>query len=134
VNDGPGNGESFDPAGTYLYLKGDGTGEPLAVTETFWSDLMEGRINIDDGYMMMAGDVRADMGHWEIHPEGEEVLLRLAGAFRVVMENRDGPPPRLDAETPAIVIPRNTWHRLTVDEPGRVVFITYGRGTEHRGL
>jgi hypothetical protein len=32
----------------------------------------------------------------------------------------------------AVVNPRNVWHTATVHEPGDALFVTPGRGTEHR--
>lgn len=69
---------------------------------------------------------------WERHPAGEELVVLLSGRVdliqdvdgeHVVVEMRPGQ---------AVVNPRNVWHTSTVHEPGEALFITPGRGTEHR--
>ena len=34
----------------------------------------------------------------------------------------------------ACLVPRGVWHRVVVREPGRLLFVTYGEGTQHRPL
>ena len=129
-------GDAFDPAQSFVYLKDDGTCEPLAAGTAFWSDLAAGRIDTNSGFLMMAGEVTDDMKHREIHPEGEEILLRQPGWFDVVIDAGEGKTRtvRLDATTPCTIMPRGHWHRFVMIEPGRVLFVTYGRGTQHRPL
>lgn len=70
---------------------------------------------------------------WEMHPEGEEVVLCLEGTMTLLQEHADG---RTDAVTIGpgeyAINPPGTWH--TADIAGQVsaVFITAGLGTEHR--
>ena len=35
-------------------------------------------------------------------------------------------------EGQALVVPRGTWHRLHVEQPGRLMFVTPSVGSEHR--
>jgi mannose-6-phosphate isomerase-like protein (cupin superfamily) len=68
-----------------------------------------------------------------MHPHGEEVLLMLSGAISMVFDQPGGET-RVPLEAgKACVVPRGTWHRAIVHTPGRMLGITYGRGTEHRG-
>ena len=82
---------------------------------------------------MMASDIGEDMGHWEMHPNGEEMLICLSGALRVVEEHAA----EKIIELPAghvHCVQRGLWHRILVQKPGRIVHITWGDGTEHRPL
>jgi len=59
-------------------------------------------------------------------------VVLLAGRVDVVQD--DG---RAEVTIPllageAMVNPRGVWHRSVVHEPGMALFITPGRGTEHR--
>ncbi len=126
--------DTFDPARAFPYLESSGAVSAPPVTEGFWPDIMAGRIKLDDGYLMITGDVTDDISHWENHPKSEEVLPRLSDAFDILIEGSDAPAPRLGEQQPAFIVPRNAWHQLTVVEPGEVVFINYGRGTQHNGL
>lgn len=126
--------DTLDPAQTYLYLADGGAVEWLDLDDGFWEDLAGGKLDLDQGRLLMAADMNGDMEHWEMHPDGEEVLIRMAGAFDVIIEGDLGDPVRLDETNPATVIPRGVWHRLNTVEEGRLLFITYGRGTEHKEL
>lgn len=72
--------------------------------------------------------------HWERHPRGEEVLVPLDGCVCVILE---GDAQRAACEVPLaagqmLVVPRGTWHRLRVEQPGRLLFVTPSQGSEHR--
>lgn len=73
-------------------------------------------------------------GHWERHPVGDEVLCLIEGAVRVLLRpQRDGdavPALQLSAGQ-MLVVPRGCWHRLQVLRPGRLMFVTPARGSEH---
>jgi len=128
-----GQGECFDPAAAALVLEDGGRAEAHALDDTFWPRLMSGEIDADHGWLVTLLPMTGDPDHWEVHPEGEELLLRQSGAFDVVMETGGGERRvRLDATTPAFVMPRGVWHRFETVEPGAILFATYGRGTEHR--
>jgi mannose-6-phosphate isomerase-like protein (cupin superfamily) len=73
------------------------------------------------------------MGHWEMHPAGDEILLALSGRMTVVLQGDPDESFALKAGE-AFVVPRGRWHRLNVIEPGEVVFMTPGEGTEHKPL
>jgi mannose-6-phosphate isomerase-like protein (cupin superfamily) len=73
-------------------------------------------------------------GHWERHPRGDEVLALLDGRVCVTL---DGDAARPAREVPLVagqmlVVPRGTWHRLRVEVPGRLLFVTPSQGSEHR--
>ena len=117
---------------TYLELRDGGAVEKIDVTPQFWPDLQSGRRALH-GRLVMASPLREDMTHWEVHPAGEEILLLLSGKMTVVLE---GSPDEKFALQPgeAFVVPRGRWHRLKVAEPGELVFMTEGDGTEHKPL
>ena len=126
---------SFDPGAVALYLQDGGAAAAMDAGEGFWRDVGEGRIDLDRGWLAMASEMTGDMGHWELHPEGEELLVLLSGALDLVLETPQGEERvRLDADSPAFLMPRGTWHRIEVREPGRMLFVTYGRGTRHKPL
>ncbi|MGD1878148.1 MAG: cupin domain-containing protein [Kiloniellaceae bacterium] len=117
---------------TYLELRDGGAVGTIAVTPDFWPDLQSGKRTLH-GRLVMAFAMTEDMSHWEVHPAGEEILLLLSGKMTVVLE---GDPDEAFALQPgeAFVVPRGRWHRLTVTEPGELVFMTEGDGTEHKPL
>ena len=123
---------SFDLFGTYLHLKDGGEAAPVAVTERFWPELMAGERRYADR-LMMAFRVSEDMLHWEVHPAGEEVIYLLSGAIDFILETEAGERTvPLRAGSPCLLVPKGVWHRFTVREPGALLFITPGEGTQHR--
>lgn len=124
---------SVDLTRTYLDLQDDGKVAEIPVTETFWQDLMSGGVRIE-GRMVMAAEMTADMQHWEMHPAGDEVLVLMSGRAIVVLEEADGTREIAVAAGETAIVPRGCWHRIKVVEPGRMVFMTAGDGTEHKPL
>ena len=68
-------------------------------------------------------------------PNGNEVLYLLSGKLDILIEqgDREQRVP-LRPEDPGVVVPAGAWHRAVVVEPGRMMFVTWGEGTEHRPL
>ena len=125
--------EAIELTTTYVHLDDGGQGSELPVTEDFWPSLMRGERQLS-GRLVIASDLAGDTGHWEMHPAGEELLFLQSGSIEVVME-RDGETGRVAlAAGQACLVPRGAWHRVVVHEPGRLLFITYGEGTQHRPL
>jgi mannose-6-phosphate isomerase-like protein (cupin superfamily) len=125
---------TFGPRKTYVNLGANGAAERIEVTEDFWTELREGARRLD-GYLITVSDIRKDIPHWEMHPNGDEVLYLQSGKLDILIElaGREQRVP-LRPERPGVVIPAGAWHRAVVIEPGCLMFITWGEGTEHRPL
>ena len=122
---------SFDPSTTYLCLAPSGAATAIEVTPDFWPTIGQ-RQELVEGRLVAAFACTTDWKHWEMHPHGEEILVLLAGKLTMVFE--EGGAERLVEleEGRACVVPRGIWHRVIVRAPGKLLGITYGRGTEHR--
>ena len=71
---------------------------------------------------------------WELHPNGEELVLCTHGAMTLIQEFPDGSTQRTElAAGEYAVNPRGVWHTADVQDHATAVFITSGIGTEHRG-
>ena len=80
----------------------------------------------------MVGSNDADWTSWERHPAGSEVVVLLAGRATLVQDD-DGTEHRIELRAgDAVMNPRGVWHTLDVHAPCRSLYITPGRGTEHR--
>ncbi len=123
---------AFHPAEIYLDLLDGGAAEVIPVTPEFWPDLMSGARDIK-GRLTAAFHLTRDVDHWDMHPAGDELLVRLSGAFDVLID--EGATTRrvtLDAATPCCLVPKGAWHTVKLREAGDLLFVTPGAGTEHR--
>jgi quercetin dioxygenase-like cupin family protein len=80
----------------------------------------------------MIGPAESTWTSWERHPAGDEVVVVLSGRQTLIQEiGAQHHRTELRAGQAAIN-PRGVWHTADVHEPGSALFITPGRGTEHR--
>ncbi|MCP5366363.1 MAG: hypothetical protein H6907_00560 [Hyphomicrobiales bacterium] len=126
--------DTFDLKRTYIHLL-PGTGAArIPVDDAFWAEIAT-RTELYDGRLVVLSRYAADWTHWERHPAGEEVLFLLDGAVDMVVEQADGGTRVIALRgRAACIMPRGLWHRGIVHEPGDVLHITPGAGTEHRPL
>ncbi|HMO76653.1 MAG TPA: cupin domain-containing protein [Sphingopyxis sp.] len=71
---------------------------------------------------------------WEMHPDGDEVLTLLSGQFDIVLDEQGVE--RVIALTPgkSAIVPQGVWHRMVINEPGELLFLTPGDTTQHKPL
>jgi quercetin dioxygenase-like cupin family protein len=128
--------EAFDLGRTYVHL---GLGSRAAPLPEFrWDAEYLGRYESDhaadgdEGRSVMIGPSERTWTSWERHPAGDEVVVQLSG-YVTVIRDRDGEEERAELHAgQALINPRGVWHTVDVHEPGQALFITPGRGTEHR--
>jgi len=127
---------AFDPVRTYVHLTDDGEGAtPIPVTDDFWQTI-ETRSRLHEGRLLTAYHFQAGRwDHWERHPAGDEVVCLLAGAMDLVLEAGDGDERVVELRgRSACIVPRGAWHRGIVRAPSDALFVTPGKGTQHRPL
>ena len=133
---------AFDPFSAHLHL--DARGDALLIDDVpgFWAALMKGdlrrpdvaRVTTEPGYLMGAFRMEADSDHWEVHPNGDEIIQLLSGAVDFVLREAGGER-RIELRGQATcIVPRGVWHRIVVHAPSEIVFTTYGIGTEHEPI
>jgi hypothetical protein len=117
---------------TYFHFRDGGTAEPIAVTDAFWPDVMAGKITLD-GRLVTVSHQTADWPHWEMHPEGEELVVLIRGSIDLIVERgAQVLEAKLREPGQAWLNLRGDWHRALVHEPSDLLFITHGAGTQHR--
>jgi mannose-6-phosphate isomerase-like protein (cupin superfamily) len=85
-----------------------------------------------DGRLVSMNDFTESWTTWEVHPEGDELVVCVSGRMTLHQE--------IDGKTAtvtlgageAIVNPPGAWHTADIDEPATALFITAGRGTQVR--
>lgn len=119
----------FELEDTYLSLDGRG-GLARHPVEGFWE-------SVDDnpdllGTLLGVYVSHKDWPQWEVHPQGDEVLVLLEGKMTMILAEAAGE--RRVGLTPGAtcIVPRGVWHRALVHEASRVLGVTYGAGTQHR--
>ena len=123
---------AFDLETTYLGLDGVGGVTAMAGGAAFWASVGENPGAW--GTIVTVGTGEGDWTRWEMHPKGDEVLVVLEGSVRMILD-RNGAEHAFDL-TPGstLVVPTGVWHRAVDQKALRMLFITYGAGTEHRLL
>lgn len=113
-------------------LADNGTMRPYAKTaELFRNDnqaLTDGRV-LALHRVSHARDVHYPT--WEMHPEGDELLMLASGSLAVEFRDSAGAPAAELRPLSAIIVPAGTWHRLIVHEPLVLIAITPRRNTVH---
>jgi len=119
----------FDPSRTYVQLLDGGGAVPIAAGPDFWRATVNQHA---EGRLAFACPFDRDSPTWERHPQGEEFVYLLSGAVDFVLERVGGDEiVELEAGS-AYLVPRGVWHRQIVRSPGHILFVTPGKGTEHR--
>ena len=102
--------KAFDLGQHYLHLYSDGEAETAEGGPVFWRRLMAGETSYE-GRLVTASDLTADMAHWEMHPEGEELLFCHSGCFEVLLEAAEFEAVVELGRGQAFVVPRGARHR-----------------------
>lgn len=118
---------AFDMAQTYVALERTGSATLLASTDRPPPNV--------DGLLVGAGVMTRNAPHaGERHPDGDELLYLISGHVAVVLEEDDGDEVVEMTAGQGVVVPRGVWHRVVLQEPSHLLFITPGPGGEHRPL
>jgi mannose-6-phosphate isomerase-like protein (cupin superfamily) len=121
---------SIDPSQTYVFLAPDGSSEQSQGGDAFWSGPDLARFG--QGWLVSEFECEADWPSWEMHPNGDEFVYLLSGDATFQLELEGGVRSVRMKGRGAVVVPRGTWHTAKVSAPSRVLFVTFGEGTQHR--
>lgn len=121
----------IDLTGTYVHLDDAGSSREIPVGPDFWAQIHH-RADLHSGRLVTQSHFEQNWDAWEMHPEGEEVLIMTRGHGEVVMQGDQGLVPVVMYAGTALVIPRKTWHTMDVMTPVDMIFITPGKNTQHR--
>ena len=102
--------------------------------DAFCTALMAGELpELETGRLVALFDYDSDWRNWEMHPEGEELVILISGRATFVLATEQGERELvLSRAGEMVVVPRGTWHTARTDEPVRMLFVTAGNRTEHR--
>ena len=100
-----------------------------------WSEGYVGRHAVDgaEGRLVAQWSFDAPWDVWEMHPNGSEVVLCIAGAMTLHQEAPDGTARTVTLRPGEYAINApGVWHTADVEESATALFITAGLGTQHR--
>lgn len=120
---------------TYLRLRPDSSIEQLPVDASFWPRLIAGELGtFHHEYLVTTCTFTSDWPSWEIHPNGDEIVLLISGKATMVLESADGSHRQVELEAPGsfAFVPKGTWHTAKIDRESVMLFITAGEGTRNR--
>lgn len=119
---------------TYLHVQDGARMATVDAPDSFWPQLAAGELpELDQGRLMSAFSFAGAWESWERHPAGEELVMLLAGAVTLTLEEADGARSvQLDRPGAYVLVPRNTWHTASAEAECTLLFLTPGAGTEHR--
>jgi mannose-6-phosphate isomerase-like protein (cupin superfamily) len=123
--------DSFDLDRTYLHLTDGASVAPLPVGPDFWATIDQ-RADLHGGRLVTLSRMSASWPHWEMHPEGDEVVYQLSGATDLVLDEPGGKRVVQLRGRACCIVPRGIWHRGIAHAPSELLFITRGAGTQHK--
>lgn len=86
------------------------------------------------GHDLIAGyEFSSDWGIWEVHPNGDEIVLLLSGEITFVLKLPGGHESiTLDTPGSYIIVPKGIWHTAKINTRSKLLFITPGEGTQNK--
>lgn len=122
--------QSFPLCGTALHVTAD-----CSATVLRGEDLGARLRRLPDGLLLGAFQISCDVDThpqmWEMHPEGDEILVMLTGALEVAYTGEHGSGTCSLEANHGIAMPRGVWHRLELRQPGVLLTLTPLQGTRH---
>lgn len=77
----------------------------------------------------------SDWPSWEVHPHGDEVVLLLSGDVTFVLQTDSGEHcVNLNKQGQYVLVPRGVWHTARTNTASKLLFVTPGQGTQHKGV
>ena len=122
--------KGFDLATTYLALADGPEAKPIEVGPDFWQTIAT-RTDLG-GRLVAIFAYDTDWTSWEVHPDGDEIVVLLSGAVDLVLDLPGGERTVELRDRAAAVVPSGVWHTANVFGPSEALHITRGAGTAHR--
>lgn len=133
--------DTLDLVQNYVLLEPNGSAITLPGAGEFWRQMMSGHATdpgirqlmaSENGRLLSVLSLAADWPNWEMHPAGDEILFMLEGKATFLLDLPQGVKEVDLGAGRSFVMPKGVWHTAKVSEPGRMLVITAGAGTQHR--
>ena len=123
----------IDLAQTFARLTSDGNIHAIPVTTAFWRGT--GAAASGDRFVGIVDFSSSEDLHsssQEVHPDGDELVVVLAGAIDVMIDDGTSESTIALDVGHAAVVRRGMWHRLVMRQPGRLLFINIRTSMQSR--
>lgn len=102
------------------------------VRSSLYQDIAESYDGFHQHALIAAHRFDRDWDSWEMHPQGDEVVVLLTGSATLLLRLEGGDQTEaLASPGDFTVVPKGTWHTARVNEPCSLLFITPGENTQH---
>ena len=119
-------------AATFAVLRPDLHVDSIDNSPTVYQELDRSFDQFRDHARVAWHEFSCSWGNWERHPAGDEIVVLISGAARMILRRADGDEAiTLGRAGDFLIVPRNTWHTAELSEPTRMLFVTPGEGTDH---
>jgi mannose-6-phosphate isomerase-like protein (cupin superfamily) len=109
---------------TLVHLADDLSTTPLSVDASFWEHIGAAKPELASGRILCVSDYADTWTWWEVHPDGDELVLLLSGGVDVVLESGSDSHSVALLPGQATIVPAGTWHRVVVRTACRMLFVT----------
>ena len=101
------------------------------VTPTFFPELDAEYDSFKDHVLVSQFSFTENWPTWEVHPNGDEMVVLMDGETDLVLANEDGSETVMHVSEPGdyVIIPKGSWHTARPSKPTSMLFITPGEGT-----
>lgn len=108
--------------------------QPVFTGDMAWYQGYSERNNGDgpEGRLVSMSALDGAWDHWEMHPNGTEVVLCVSGELELVQEVDGEQVVQRVTEGQYVINPPGIWHTANDTGPCSALFITAGEGTQHR--
>lgn len=126
--------KTYDIEKSFVVMDGDKKATPETFAANFYENLDVRYGGFANCELVSCHSFESDWPSWEMHPNGDEIVILLSGAATFVLEMEALEEVYLDEAGAYIVVPAGTWHTAKVATATKMLFITPGQGTEHRSV
>ncbi len=105
--------------------------EPVTVSPSMYEALDRDYNNFKNCELISCHEFETDWPSWEMHPEGDEVVVLMSGAVTFRLQLDEGEQSvELSKPGDYVIVPRGVWHTAKINIVSKMIFVTPGENTQ----